>query len=260
MPRFSANLGFLWPDRPLLDRIAAASDAGFRAVELHWPYDVPAEAVRSACESRGLELLGLNTAVGDASKGDSGLAAVPGRERDFAAAMQQSIAYCVATGAKMIHAMAGVVTPAQREVATGVFKRNIRSAAEAAAENGLTLLLEPLNARDKPDYFYAGTDRVVELIGEIDRPNVKLLFDIYHCGVSEGDILKRLERHMPVTGHVQIAAVPSRGEPDEGEIAYDRVLRAVDALGYQGWIGCEYRPRGKTEEGLGWVQAFGFSL
>lgn len=260
MPRFSANLGFLWTDRPLLDRIAAAADSGFRAVELHWPYDVPAEAVRSACQSRGVELLGLNTVVGDAAKGDFGLAAVPGRESDFAAAMGQSIAYCAGSGAGMIHAMAGVVPPAGREAARAVFLRNISEAAQRAAEQGLTILLEPINPRDKPGYFYSSTDRVAELIGELGQPNVKLLFDIYHCGVAEGDVLKRLERHMPVTGHIQIAAVPSRAEPDEGEIAYGRVLRAVDDLGYSGWVGCEYRPRGSTEEGLGWVTALGMSL
>lgn len=260
MPRFSANLGFLWPGLPLLGRIEAAALAGFKAIELHWPYDVPADAVKAACTAHGLALLGLNTVVGHAGRGEFGLGAVPDREADFQAAMDQSITYCRASGATSIHAMAGVVVPEERALARTTFLRNLATASEKAARHGLTLLLEPINPRDKPSYFYSKADEPACIIAELGAANVKLMFDIYHIGVAEGDILKKFERLLPIVGHVQIAAVPSRAEPDEGEIAYDRVLRAVDQLGYGGWIGCEYKPRADTNIGLSWVRTLGFSL
>lgn len=260
MLRFSANLGFLWPDLPLLKRIEAAADAGFRAIELHWPYDVPAEAVRRACERRGLELLGLNTPPGDAARGDFGLAAVPGREADFQAGFDQALSYALASGASAIHAMAGVVPADEREKAKSVFKTNIGEAADKAARHGLTVLLEAINPRDKPGYFYSTVGEVAGLMSEIDLPNLRMMFDAYHVGVAEGDILTKLERYLPLIGHIQIAAVPSRAEPDEGEVAYRAVLDAVDRLGYQGWVGCEYKPRGSTKEGLRWIETLGVTL
>ena len=260
MARFSANLGFLWPDRPLLQRIEAAHRAGFKAIELHWPYDVPAEEVRAACASRGLALLGINTAVGDAARGEFGLGAVPGREDAFQASVDQAIAYCRASGATAIHAMAGVVAPTQMAEATGVFVENLQRAAEKAAAHGLALLLEPINQRDKPGYFYSTIARAAEMITRVGAPNVKIMFDVYHVGVSEGDVLKRLERYLPLIGHVQIAAVPSRAEPDEGEIAFPAIFAALDQLGYDGWVGCEYKPRGDTDAGLAWTGKLGVTL
>jgi hydroxypyruvate isomerase len=260
MPRFSANLGFLWPDRPLLDRIDAAHRAGFKAIELHWPYDVPAEEVKAACATRGLTLLGLNTAIGDPARGEFGLGAVPGREEAFQAAVDQAIAYCRASGANAIHAMAGVVAPDRMAEATGVFTDNLQLAAEKAASHGLTLLLEPINQRDKPGYFYSTIARGAEMIARVGAPNVKIMFDVYHVGISEGDVLRRMERYLPLIGHVQIAAVPSRAEPDEGEINFPAVFAALDQLGYDGWIGCEYKPRGDTDAGLGWTTKLGVTL
>jgi hydroxypyruvate isomerase len=255
MPRLSANLGFLWPGLPLLDRIDAAGRAGFEAIELHWPYDVPAEAVKAACARNRLKLLGLNTAVGN--PGEFGLGALPGREADFQSAISDAIAYCLASGATSIHAMAGVPPPDRRAAARATFQRNLEVASAKAARHGFTLLLEPINPRDRPDYFYSRVDEAASIIGELDAANVKLMFDIYHVGVSEGDILKKLERHLPIVGHIQIAAVPSRAEPDEGEVAYDRVLRAIDRFGYRGWVGCEYKPRADTDAGLRWIEAMG---
>jgi hydroxypyruvate isomerase len=257
MPRFSANLGFLWRD---LERIDAAGRAGFRAIELHWPYDVAPESVKAACAGHGLTLLGVNTIVGDAAKGDFGLGALAGREAEFQAAVDQSIAWCLASGARSIHAMAGVVPPEARARARETFLANLAVAAAKAADRGLTLLLEPINPRDKPNYFYSRAEDAASLIDELGAANVKLMFDVYHVGVSEGDVLKRLERYLPIIGHIQIAAVPSRAEPDEGEIAYDRVLAAIDRLGYEGWVGCEYKPRADTDAGLVWVAALGVSL
>lgn len=258
MPRFSANLGFLWPDRPLLQRVEAAARAGFRAIELHWPYDVPAVEMKEACRRHGLTLLGLNTVVGDAAEGDFGLGAVPGREAEFQAAVAQSIAYCRGSGATAIHCMAGAVPEDQRAEGRETFLRNLETA--AAEADGLTLLLEPINPRDKPGYFYSRVGEAIELIEELGKPNVRLMFDVYHVGVTEGDVLTRLERCLPLIGHVQIAAVPSRAEPDEGEIAYPAIFAALDRIGYDGWVGCEYKPRGDTDAGLDWVGRLGASL
>lgn len=256
MPKFSANLGFLWPDLPLLDRIDAAAAAGFAAIELHWPYDVPAELVRAACARHDLALLGLNTAVGDAGKGEFGLGALPGREADFRAAFDQALDYCRLSGAGAIHAMAGVVAPEDRGAARETLFANLRAAGARAAEAGITVLLEPINPRDKPGYFYSTVGEAGSVIGELGLTNVKLMFDVYHVGVGEGDVMKKLERWLPIIGHIQVAAVPSRAEPDEGEIAYERVFEHIDALGYRGWVGCEYRPRAGTAEGLTWMQRY----
>ncbi len=260
MPRFSANLGFLWPEHPLLERIALAAGAGFKAIELHWPYDVPPGDVKAASAKHGLRLLALNTAVGNASAGEFGLAALPGREKDFRTAFDQSLAYCVASGARAIHVMAGVVPPGQSAEATATFTENLRLAASKAAAHGLTILLEPINPRDKPNYFYSTVARAAEFIARVGEDNVKIMYDVYHVAISEGDVLKKLERYLPLIGHVQIAAVPSRAEPDEGEIAYRAVFAALDSLGYRGWVGCEYKPRGGTSEGLSWVTTLGVSL
>ncbi len=260
MARFSANLGFMWPDRPLLERIDAAAAAGFRAIELHWPYDTPGESVRDSCADRGLTLLGINTARGNVAAGDFGLGAVPGREAEFMAAIEQSIAYCMASGASSIHAMAGINDPTQEEAAMAVFRENLAGAAERASVHGLTLLLEPINPRDVPGYFLSCVEAAGEIIEAVGAPNIKIMFDVYHVAIAQGDVLTRLERYLPLIGHVQIAAVPSRHEPDEGEIAYGAIFDALEEHDYGGWIGCEYKPRDATESGLGWVQTLGVRL
>lgn len=258
MPKFSANLGFLWPDRPLLERIDAAASAGFKAIELHWPYETPADEVKRRCATHGLALLGLNTPLGDTAKGDFGLGAQAGRQSEFRDGFQKSMDYARIAGATSIHVMAGVVASADKACARATFVENLVFAAKSAAN--LTLLLEPINQRDKPGYFYSTIGEAAEIIAEIGAPNIKIMFDVYHVGVSEGDVTKRLERHLADIGHVQIAAVPSRAEPDEGEIAYRAIFATLDRLGYAGWTGCEYKPRGDTDEGLAWVKALGVSL
>jgi hydroxypyruvate isomerase len=258
--RFSANLGFLWPDRPLLDRIDAAARAGFRAIELHWPYDVPAAEVAAACARNDLLLLAVNTPLGDTGRGEFGLGAIPGREADFQAAIDQSIAYSLISGATSIHAMAGIVPREQRARGRQTFLGNLQAAAAKAARHGRTLLLEPLNPRDKPDYFYSTVGEAASLIAELGAPNVRLMFDVYHLGVAEGDILRKLALHFPIIGHIQIAAVPSRAEPDEGEIAYRAIFDEIEALGYRGWVGCEYRPRDDTDAGLVWASRLKVTL
>jgi len=255
MTKLSANLGFLWPDRPLLDRIAAAGRAGFRAVELHWPYDVPEHDLAAACRAAEVALIDLNTRVGNA--GEFGLGALPSREAEFDDAFAQSLRYCAATGARAIHAMAGVVDDDAGSEATLV--ANLKRAAGQAAQAGVTILLEPINPRDKPGYFYARVERTAEIIGLVGAPNVKLMFDVYHVGVAQGDVLRRFETHLPLIGHIQVAAVPSRAEPDEGEIDYRTIFDAIRTSGYAGWVGCEYKPRGDTDAGLAWIEALGLS-
>ena len=208
--RFSANLGFLWADRPLLARIDAAARAGFRAVEMHWPYNVPAGDVAEAARRNDVKLLGINTAPGRLEAGERGLGAVPGRTGDFLGTVDQSIEYCRCSGATAIHVMAGNVAAADRIRARAVFADNLRMAAVQAAAQQITLLLEPLNPNDNPGYFYSTLAEAVSLLEELALPNIKLQFDVYHVARSEGDVLAKLEKYRRHIGNVQIAAVPSR--------------------------------------------------
>jgi hydroxypyruvate isomerase len=255
--RFSANLGLLWPERPLLDRIEAAARAGFRAVEMHWPYDVPASDVAATARRTGVTLLGINTAPGNFAAGERGLGAVPGREQDFQATVDQSVEYCRLSGATAIHVMAGNVPVTEKARGRAVFAENLRVAAAKAAAHQLTVLLEPLNPNDNPGYFYSTLAEAIGLIDELALSNVKLQFDVYHVARAEGDVLVKLEKYRAYIGNIQIAGVPARGEPDEGEIAYLRIFAAIDELKYTGWIGCEYRPRRDTDSGLSWMNRMG---
>ncbi|MGV3549738.1 hydroxypyruvate isomerase family protein [Rhizobium sp.] len=258
MPKFSANLGFLWPDRPLIARIDAAAKAGFKAVEMHWPYDLPPEEVRDLCARLGLTLLGINTIRGDVDKGEFGLGATTGREADFDQHFRQALDWGRRAGAAAIHVMAGVAAPEHKHHARRTLIANLTRAAQAAPD--MTLLLEGLNPRDNPGYFYSTIGEKAGIIEAVGAPNLKIMFDAYHVGVSEGDIFRKFEKYQSLIGHVQIAAVPSRREPDEGEIAYGNFFRELDRLGYDGWVGCEYRPRAGTDEGLGWTKTLGVTL
>ncbi len=256
MLRFSANLGFLWSQLPLLERIEHAAASQFNAIELHWPYDTSPTEVRDACQRNGLTLLAANAPIGNASLGESGLAALPGRETDFKKSFESSLLWCHQAGAKAIHVLPGIVPVDQRVLATKTLVSNLQWAADLAARSGFTILLEAINQRDKPGYFYSTQAESNVIREQCERDNIKLMFDVYHVGVAEGDILNKLEYYLPHIGHIQIAAVPSRAEPDEGEVDYSVVLRRIDSLGYQGWIGCEYKPRSSVEAGLAWRTPF----
>ncbi|MGA2892092.1 MAG: TIM barrel protein [Xanthobacteraceae bacterium] len=253
MPRFAANLGHMFAERPLMERFGAAAAAGFTAVELQFPYDTAPSAVKAELTRLGLTQLGVNTPQSP----ESGLAALPGRERDFEAAFSRALDYVVAIGGTAIHCMAGVVPPEQRPAADRVFIANLTRAAAAAAAANITLLIEPINPRDRPNYFLSHVEHAADLVGKVGAPNLRVQFDFYHNQITGGDLIRRFEKYLPVIGHVQIAAVPSRHEPDEGEINYPAVFEAVDRLGYTGWIGCEYKPRTRTEDGLGWAKRYG---
>ncbi len=256
MPRIAANLGYLFTERPLLERIDAAAAAGFRAVELQFPYDVPASAVKAAIEKNKLTILGLNTPPGERD-GEFGLAAVPGREKDWQVLFARALDYASAIGASAIHCLAGKVAAEQRPAADRVFIDNLGRAADLAAAKNITLLIEPINSRDRPNYFLNHVEHAASVIEKVAKANVRMQFDFYHVQIVGGDLIHRLEKFLPVIGHLQCAAVPTRHEPDEGEINYPAVFEAVDKCGYNGWIGAEYRPRGRTEAGLGWAKRYG---
>lgn len=257
MPRFAANLEFLFTEHPPVERVGAAAAAGFSAVEMQYPYGVSPQALREALACHRLTLIGINTPISRPE--DSGCGAVPGRERDFAVRFDQALRHAVALGASAIHCMAGAVSPDRRPAAEKTFIANLSAAADQAAAHGLTLLIEPLNSRDRPDYFLTRVEQAADLIAKAGRPNIKIQFDCYHVQIMQGDLIRRFERHHALIGHVQIAAVPSRAEPDEGEVNYPAVFAALDAAGYAGWVGAEYRPRGRTADGLGWARPYGIA-
>lgn len=245
--KFSANLGFLWADRPLPAAIRAAKAAGFDAVECHWPYDARADDVQAALDETGLSMLGLNTVRGN--PGENGLAALPGREEEARAAIDQAIAYADLVGAGAIHVMAGC---AAGRAAENTFAENLRY---ACGQTGRTVLIEPLNRHDAPGYFLTTTDQAAETIATVGAANLKLMFDCYHLGRTEGDVLTRMESLLPVVGHVQVASVPDRGPPDHGELHYPTIFAGIEALGWMRPLGAEYRPGGDTDATLGWLAA-----
>lgn len=256
MLRLAANISFLYKELPFLERFAASAAAGFKLVECHWPYDHPVEVLRDHLQRAGQQLIMVNTSPG-AREGDFGLAAMPGRESEFQAAIDQSLHYVTALGAQRIHCMAGKVPVTATSHRS--FVDNLRLGADKARDKSVELVIEPLNQRSAPGYFLTSTRQASDLIGEIDRPNVKLMFDVFHLQILEGDIIVKLEKLLPIIGHVQIAAVPSRAEPDEGEINYRAVFDALERIGYRGVVGAEYQPRADTPSGLGWMKKLGVS-
>lgn len=258
MPRIAANVAYLFTERPLIERFAAAAAAGFNAVELQFPYDHAASAIKAELAKHGLTQLGVNTPPGG-GKGDSGVAAVPGREAEWDVRFKQALDYIVAIGGSAIHCMAGAVPPNDRPAAERTFIANLTRAADLAKEKNITLLIEPINTRDRPDYFLNRVEHAADIIAKVGRPNVKIQYDFYHVQIVSGDLITRFEKHQLLVGHVQIAAVPSRHEPDEGEINYPEVFKALDRLGWSGWTACEYKPRARTEDGLGWARPYGIA-
>ena len=257
MPRLAANLAYLFTERKLIERFAAAAAAGFTAVEMQSHYDQAPSSVKAEIDRHGLTMLGINTPPGSSDEGRFGVAAIPGREAEFATLFARALDYVTAIGGCQIHCLAGTVPPQQRPAAERTFVHNLARAADAARERNITILIEPLNPRDRPDYFLNRVEQAADIIAQVERPNVRMQFDFYHAQIVGGDLIRRFEKHFPVVGHVQVAAVPSRREPDEGEVNYAQILAALDAMGYDKWIGCEYRPRTTTEHGLAWARPFG---
>lgn len=250
--RFSANLGFLWVDLPLAQAIRAAAEAGFDAVECHWPYETPAGEIAAALAAAGLPMICLNTGPGDRAAGEFGLAALPGREAAAHAAIDEALSYAEAIGARHVHVMAGNAEGARAEA---TFLSNLDHACRAAARLGIGILIEPLNPYDAPGYFLKTTGQAEALIDGLGAPNLRLMFDCYHVQATEGDLTRRLARLLPKIGHIQFASVPDRGPPDMGEIDFAHVFGEIARLGWTAPVGAEYRPRGATEESLGWLAA-----
>jgi hydroxypyruvate isomerase len=257
MPRFSAHVGYLFPDRSLLDRFDAVAAAGFKAVDMPAPYEVPAAALAEAVKRNGLTPLGINTPR-HGEGGSHGLAALPGREKDWEKSFDLALDYALTIGNSAIHCMSGIVADGERAAAEKTFVANLKRAADLAAAKSLKLLIEPINPRDAPGYFLYRVDQAADIIAKVGKPNVLLQFDFYHVQIVSGDLIKRLEQYFPIVGHLQCAAVPVRHEPDaDCEVNYPFVFAEVDRLGYTGWIGAEYHPRRRTEDGLGWAKPYG---
>jgi len=259
MPRFAANVSLLYPEHPLLDRIGAAARDGFAAMEVQAPYAVAATEFRRALADARCEAVLMNAPVGGFAGGERGIAALPGREREFDAAAERALDYARTIGAPRVHVLAGSPPlEASHDDALAAYRRNIGHAAALFGRHGIALMIEPLNRRDMPGYFLHTLPLAMDVIESMPAPGPRLQFDFYHLQIIGGDLLRSLEASFAQIGHVQIAGVPQRNEPDTGELNYVALLRALDRLGYAGWVGCEYRParRGPhaTSAGLGWLR------
>lgn len=251
MPRFAANLTMMFTDLGFEARFAAAAKAGFSAVECLFPYALKPENFAGLLKENKLIQALFNLPPGDWDKGERGLAALPGREAEFAASLEMALAYAKPAGVKRLHLMAGIARR-DDQAAMARYVAAIRAAAAFLAPHGIEVLIEPLNARDMPGYLLDDFDRAAALIRDLALPNVKLQFDIYHCQILHGDVATRLATMLPIIGHVQVASVPLRNEPGTGELNDEFLFAELDRLGYQGFVGAEYRPRAGTETGLGW--------
>jgi hydroxypyruvate isomerase len=250
--KFSANLGFLWADLPLSEAIAHAAAAGFDAVECHWPYDnCDHKKVQLALATADMTMLSLNTRRGDVEAGDFGLSAIPDRNDEARAAIDEALSWARNVNVPNVHVMAGIV---EGERARNTFIANLAYAAEQAAMSGITILIEPINHFDVPGYFLTTTDQAIAIIDEVDAPNLKLMFDCYHVQLMEGNLTRRLAELQPYIGHIQFAGVPARNEPDVSEVDYGFIFAAIKDLNYEQAIGAEYIPATTTEAGLAWMK------
>ena len=257
MSKISANLGFLWNTIPLADAIYKAKEHGFDAVECHCPYEQNVDDVKKALQDTELTMLSLNTALGG-QDGDSGLCALTGREDQARASIEQAIDYAVTIGAKNIHAMAGIAPNVglQGETAQATFVKNLKYASDLAQPHGITVLIEPLNSIDKAGYFLTTSHHAQQVIEQVGRDTVKIMFDCYHMQLMEGNLHNRIAEILPIIGHIQFAGVPKRNEPNYGEVCYERLLPAIVEIGYEGYFGAEYIPSGAVEKTLDWLKDY----
>lgn len=260
MPRFAANLTMMYQEHAFLDRFAAARRDGFNAIEFMSPYEYPAAAIAAQLKEHGLVQALFNSPAGDWKAGERGIAALPGREKEFRDGFLLALEYACAMGCPRVHAMAGVVPAgADRAHLLGVYTANLAWAAEQAQIAGVQLLIEPIALRNIPGFFLNRQEEAHTLVAQIGAPNLKILMDLFHCQVEEGDLAIRIRKYLADpkqsrVGHFQIAGVPERHEPDTGEVNYGYLFDVIDGLGYEGWVGCEYIPAGATSAGLGWFQ------
>jgi len=257
MPQFAANLTMLFNEHEFLDRFEAAAKAGFKAVEFLFPYAYPKEQLAEKLNAFGLSQALHNLPAGDWNKGERGIACLPGRETEFQEGVGKAIEYAKAMKCPQVNCLVGLTpagVPADKVRKTLV--ANLRFAAAALEKEGIRLLVEALNDKDIPGFYLVRTAEALALIKEVGSPNVYFQYDVYHMQIMEGNLTKTIQGNLDKIAHIQIADNPGRNEPGTGEINYPNLFKAIDAAGYKGWIGCEYKPAGKTEDGLGWIQPF----
>ncbi len=255
MPRFAANLTMMFTELAFADRFEAAAAAGFTAVEFLFPYALEPEAVAERLRRHELDVALFNMPPGDWDAGDRGFAALPARSDELTASLATALRYAEATGVARLHLMAGIADKADVRSAEA-YRDAVARCGEALGARGLELVLEPINGRDMPGYFLDDFDWAASLIDGLGLPNVKLQFDLYHRQILHGDVTMALRRMLPMIGHIQVASVPSRNEPDGEELNWPFLFAELDRLGYGGYVGCEYRPRGGTRDGLGWFAPY----
>ena len=255
MPQFAANLTMMFNEVAFLDRFAAAAKAGFTAVEFLFPYDHPPEVVGAQLKENGLTPALFNMPPGNWQAGERGLASLNGRQDEFRASVDTALRYARSTGVRRLHVMGGLASR-KDPAAVETYRNALAFACDRAGQDGIDIVIEPINPRDMPGYFLSDFDFAADIVSALDKPNLKLQFDIYHRQIIHGDVLTGLRRLMPIIGHVQIASVPLRNEPGTGELDDFRILKELDVLGYQGFVGCEYRPAADTVAGLGWLTSF----
>ena len=257
MPQFAANLSFMFTEVPFADRFEAAAKAGFRGVEFLNPFELSKADLVDRLRANGLTQALFNMAHGDFSKGERGMSAIPGREAEFDTAVAAALDYAEATGCKRLFAMAGLKHHGANRA---TYVRNLKRAAKMLAGSGIDVIIEPINTRDIPGYFLNTTGEARSIIHEVAEPNIGLQFDLYHRQIMEGDVATAITEFAPIARHYQIASPPDRGEPDDGEMNYGYLFKLIDQTGFDGWVGCEYKPRRGTVEGLGWAKALGVSI
>jgi hydroxypyruvate isomerase len=257
MPKFAANLSLMYNEYAFLDRFGSAARDGFHGVEFLFPYGFVVGDIKARLQDYGLTQALFNCPPGDWAAGERGIASLPGREEEFKRSMERALGYAQVLGAGRLHVMAGLIQPGQdRARHHAVYLRNLAYAAQQAAAHGIAILIEPINTRDMPGYFLNRQDEAHAICREVGAANLKVQFDLYHCQIVEGDVAMKMRRDIANIGHMQIAGVPERQEPDIGELNYPYLFRLMDELGYDGWVGCEYRPKAGTSAGLDWIKSW----
>lgn len=254
MPRFAANLSLLFGEVEFLDRFEAAAGAGFQAVEVQFPYEWPAEAIAARLRRHRLELVLVNLPAGDWGAGERGIACLPGREAEFRRGLEPAARYAAELGCRQVNCLAGIAPPgAAPEALRRTFVENLRLAAARLVEAGLRLNVEAVNTRDVPGFWLTGTAQAAGILDQVGAANLFIQLDAYHARAMGEDLAAAVQRFLPRVGHVQIADHPGRHEPGTGETDFAAFFDLLDRLGYPGWVGCEYKPLGRTEAGLGWL-------
>jgi hydroxypyruvate isomerase len=257
MPRFAANLSMMFNEVPFLDRFALAAKAGFRGVEFLFPYEHPAAEIAARLKDNGLQQVLFNAPAGDFAKGERGMAAIPGKQAAFRESIKLALEYATTLACPRLHIMAGLKPEGvAHDTLTAVYGANLAYAAEECAKLSVKPIIEPINHRDIPGFFLNTTDQAAAIIAAVGPEKLGMQFDLYHCQITEGDVVKRVEKHLPLIAHMQVADTPGRHEPGTGEVNWPFVFKTIDALGFRGWIGCEYRPAGETLAGLSWFAPY----